>query len=643
VNGIANNHQKSVWPLWFWLLTLLAPVVFLGLMHKAESRSALGAQWRVTDANYILSHDQFPPEPDSDWQPIVMPTLATGIPQDTVAVPLETIGDWKGPVSVWFRIGLPKTESDALANWILLVPRPNNTSYSLWLSGVRFAGVGDHDDKSTTSMPSNPVSLEFPELALRDGERFVYLRASKALGGINPNNIYLGPADKLRSYADHAIFVKKTLIRIILLMMGFMAAVTFLIHLLRRKHTKLYGWYALATTVWFIHTLHDQIESANFGSAWFWTRTTYVTLAAYVILGIVFVNRLTSQPQIRVERILLAGLVAGSVFILIDPVGVVGILKFNAYLWIPAIIAGGVYMLVRLARGVRKHPDTANLLLLAATFLGVCVGVRDYLYNNLQLVPGGMLYLRHAAGLNLVAYSFVMVRRFALETTHISNPSNEAKQADVAYPETRTEANLRDPNNSTDTQRLLLQQEHDELENQLQQAVLNIEPTEGTTQFNNTMRAARYDLQLIRDMIDRGESTAPGKLLISVQDRLERSAEHQHVPLIWVKPLVDNVRFIANNYEFALARFIQTATLEALAFHEVTQVSLSTDETSDKANSGETLMIRVEANFATQPRAEFLKRAQMEAAARTLNGVLSFTESETSRGIELRWQALTGE
>ena len=607
--------RRQRWPLWFWVLTILAPVIFIGLMQKLEGRSTLGDRWHVTSAEYLSSDEIVPPtvNPGSQvaWQPVTMPQKTTGDPFE--------------PASGWLRIAIPQTDASSTSEWMLFVPEPNNANYSLWASGVRFARTGNYATDNI-SMPKNPVSLEFPQLALRDGDTHVYLHITNELGGIDLNRIYLGPTEALRAYSDHATFVKKTLIRAILLMMGVMAMAMFMIHLLRRAHTSLYGWYTLGVAVWFAHILQTQHESASFGSAWFWYRVIYVTLPMYVAVGIVFVNRLTERPQPKLELAVLLVMVLGSAYILIDPLGVPGLLYFNSVFWIPAIIVGGLYMMVRLITGAGNNPNTHTLLLLAATFLSICVGIRDYLHNNLQIASEGMLYTRHAAGLVLVAYSFVMIRLFAESDILVQKPAD--KNASTTSSKDRTIS-------PAESQRLVLQQEHNALERQLQKAVLTIEPTEGSLQFNQGIRAARFELQLIRDIMDHDPDAVPGALLDQLQIRISQWATEQPVPLIWETPLIDDSRYLAGIQEVALARFLQTVMLEIFSMSAVTSIK------AFSASQRATMVVTIDTFLENPASAVFVKRAQMEAAARDLNGLLVFTPEEQKTRITLSWESIS--
>ena len=616
----ASAQVSRKWPLWFWVLTPLVPVLFLGLMHQFEHRSALNEDWHVMSAYYLDSNAEAPPAVDSDstnqWQPISMPR--------------EELGDWREPASAWLRIALPKGQTNSSNDWMLLIPSPINANYSLWLSDVRFARAGHH--KSTgVSMPKNPVVFEFSSLALRDGDREIYLRITSGFGGVNPNGIYLGPADALRGHAEHSIFIKKTLIRAILIMMAGMAFAMFLIHLLRREHTTIYGWYALGVFVWYIHMLNGQHETAVFGNLWFWYRVTYVTMAAYAIVALIFINRLIKHPQKRIETLLLLLFSIGAILILADPLGPESTLRFKSILWTPATIALSLYMLLRLGIGVRRNPHNQVLALLVVTFLGVCVGIRDYLYNDLQLLPGGMLYLRHATGLIMVTYSFVMIWRFAQEDREYSLANSHPSNSTI--PTNNQSAPL-------PSQNRLLQQEHDALERQLQQAMLDAEPSETTTKFNNNMQAARLDLQLIRDMMKSNEESETGSLLKDMQLRLYQTANNQGIQLDWSTPLITDQRFLEDNFEFAVARFIQTATLDALAFTELKGLSVHTNIENTPSNASMTITIKA---YFTEPSATyFTKRAQMGAAARDLKGHLEFESSPGLHKVVLHWDAPPG-
>ena len=114
----ASMQVPRKWPLWFWILIPLVPILFLGIMHQFEHRSALSEDWHVISAYHLDSNAEAPPAVDSDlnnqWQPISMPH--------------EELGDWMKPTSAWLRIPLPKEQANSSKDWMLLIPSPMNAN-----------------------------------------------------------------------------------------------------------------------------------------------------------------------------------------------------------------------------------------------------------------------------------------------------------------------------------------------------------------------------------------------------------------------------------------------------------------------------------------------------------------------------------
>jgi len=524
------------WPLWFWAACLFAPLIFIGGMSQIENQHELDEQYRLNTARYVASNAATPPADSANWQQIDL---------------AGRLGPNDSPTSIWLRIKLPATNS-AEHRWMLFMPNPRSTNVSLWLDNLRYEGAGAHHSPPLT-MPRNPVSLPFSALALPKNDRELFLHLSRDSGGVPVSELYLGPYNELEDYVAQSVFAKQSLLRAILVMMMVMAFITLIIHFMQREETSIYGWWTIALGVALLYTAHSQLEQVSFGSLWFWWGTTYVTLALFTVSNAIFVNRLIGSPQPVVERVFVAVLIAGSAFILSDPFGPERQSYFVSLFWIPCTLAVGLYVFARLWRSAMRMADKDVLLLLATTFVGICVGVRDFLYNDLGVVSGSMLYMRHCTGLMVVAYSFVMISRFSrLPRSHRKTLGN---------PDAHTNP-LLTIDGALD-HRSLLEQEHNAIEAQLQEAILHFEPSEETSQLSTNLRAARHDLQLIRDSIMRADE---GKtdVIANMQQRLSQSAQRQSTPFIWLTPHQDPLWPQDAHHELAIARFLQTAIVEAM-------------------------------------------------------------------------------
>ena len=588
-------------PAWFWLLWLTMTVAFFGFMHSTERGALPDVQWQIDRVDVLFSDADYPPAAAAPWQDIALP-FATG-PDDEESV------------VAWLRFTVPaKVASKSLT---LAIPSPNFSRYALWYDNREIDQRGMHPD--TVSLLRHPIAFAIPPRPVLSSEptATVMLRINSQDPSAYWQPMVLGPTRVLQDYVSNAQFTQQTLVRTIMAMMAVMSFLMAIIHRMRFRKETVYGWYALGMFTWLLHTGQGQLQSAPFASLSFWIALGYVTLPTFVVVAAIFTNRVINRPQPKVERWLLAGLTLGAGYIFYRG-GTDGSLGgFLTLFWIPATIAVGTYNVTRMVQAARREYAPDVLILLAATAVVLVVGIRDYLYNNLGLIPGTTLYLKYAAGLVLVVFSFVLIRRFSNALTH-AEQSNLALQA---------ERPLVAPESGADYRRVVLA-EHHLLEEQIDQLLDNVASTEELKSVRRSLHAAKHDMQLITDALSTSDHPAE-HLLASLQQRLEIQARQYQTDMQWHAEAADIGTTLQPHQLLSLGRFIQISSREAFEAEAAVNIVLQ--------NTGTEHRYTLTATGVQDPEQVFKRRLQYQRMAAELTGQASYREVGGNSEISLSW------
>lgn len=527
----------------FWSACLLASTLFFVLMYAAESQYELNPRWSVDTLDIIESDAPTPPGADAPWRHVELPHYDPS--SDT-----SRRQHYEG----WLRIALPDAYRSDQGPWLLANAKPVGVRYGLWLDG---RAIDPGAAETTRHRPTNPRTFALPAAA-DDPARYIHLRVTRLQNVLAVGRMMLGPRAEVSTHAAPVTFMQRTFTRALMAMMAIMCFLMAVIHFLERRRDTVYGWYAIAMSAWLLHIGHSQLEVLPFGDAKLWGHLTLVTLAGFVFTAAVFNNRVIRRPMPVVEWSLLVFGAAGTAYFVAGALMDWNVEPLNRALWIPLIICVGVYMVVRLGNAASKTNDPDLLVLLAGTFLVLLVGIRDYLYNDLRIISGALLYLNFVAALVLVVFSFVLIRRFA-------NAIELARRAAPAP--------------TTDYEEVLTQ-EHDVLGDRIDDLISNVENNAELGSLRRSLDHARADLQLIHDSLsDDGWSSQA--LLESLRDRLAASAHDRGVAFTWSVDTEIESLALDPHQLLSAARFVQSAAHEALERDGLQRVQIEGNALND--------------------------------------------------------------
>lgn len=588
-------------PAWFWLLWLVMTVSFFGFMHSTERGALPDAQWQIDHVDVLFSDSVYPPAATAPWQ--------------NIALPFTTEPAGQEDVIAWLRLTVPKEAANQPLT--LVIPSPNVSRYALWQDDREIDQRGMQPD--TVSLLRHPIAFAIPPRPWNSSNALatLMLRVNSQDPSAYWQPMVLGPTGTLEGYVSNAQFTQQTLVRTIMAMMAVMSFLMAIIHRMRFRQETVYGWYALGMFTWLLHTGQGQLQTAPFGALSFWIALGYVTLPTFVVVSAILTNRVIDRPQPRVERGMLTGLTMGAAYIFYRGGTDGSLAAFLTLFWIPATIAAGIYNVTRMVQAARREYAPDVLILLAATAVVLVVGVRDYLYNNLGLIAGSTLYLKYAAGLVLVVFSFVLMRRFSLALTR-AEQTNQALQA---------ERSMVAPENGADYRRVVLA-EHHLLEEQIDQLLDSVASTDELESVRRSLHAAKDDMQLITDALSASERPAE-HLLTSLQQRLTLQAGQYQTEMQWYTEATHIGATLQPHQLLSLGRFIQISSREAFEAQAAIRIVLDT--------TGNEHRYSLTAKGTQDPAQVFKRRLQYERMAAELSGQVSYRGLASDCAINLTW------
>jgi len=526
------------------------PAGFFAIMAFVDGRTLVDERWWYRQAELVTSESTTPPGPEAAWQRVPMTDLHTGQEPDRS--------------SLWWRFELPLEARQAGAEWLFVVPFPRLLYLELWLDGEKYDVRGDPE----FPLLKNPVwfSVVNPEQGAPSTR--AYLRVVTGTPAVSSSPVLIGPKGELTSYLRYIDSIQRFMPQATMAMMAMMAAIMASVYFLRRRRDPVFGWYALMLAAWTLHLTHSQNESPPFGDPLLWIGLSYMTLGWFTFASTLFVHSLLNEPVKRIAIALgiwaVIGFCLPSLLRGMDPWPTL----FLSFLWVPSLIFLTVYVMIKLVRACWRQPNAERLGFLVLTFFLFVVGIRDFLYNNLAVVPGNVIYLRFAAGLALIVFSVLLIRRFvqAFDTAEMLNITLEervqekARQLDEQY---RRNAEMERREVLLRERERLLRDMHDGLGGHLVHPLALAEQEPGLQPMAPQLKLALEDLRLIIDSLDPADS-AFDAVFSFLRARFARTAESLGLALQWnVDPALDEAPL--NPHEvLTLARIVQEAVTNVI-------------------------------------------------------------------------------
>jgi len=471
----------------------LSALFFSGL-YFIDRTPAVDEQFRLLNADRLESFSPQPPKGELGWERVTFP--------DSQSANTSSYS------SVWYRMSFDIEQFQGLTineheRWAILIST-EKANAAIYLNGS-FLGNGG---KILPPIPDyrHPLMFNFPASLLREQGNELYYHYVRGTPSVYAEAVYIAPSALLEPWFSNAMFMKKHLRVSILIMMAVIASIMLLMFV-QRPQDKFFGWYSAAIIVWMAHHGIRIVDHLPIGNPYQVSALAYSTLGLFVAFASQYIGSFINLRIPTVDKLILAWSILGSVILFVvatlwgNTVNILG-----EYIWVPGILLTGCYSVGALFVRFFRDNNTEVHLLLVSVGLLLVTGVRDYLFDFTDLVPGSTFYLQYTGGLVLAFWSVILMRRFAiaLNTTEILNNELEQRIAEKT-------AELQDfylKVSGIEKERALVEERerimrdmHDGLGGQLIQVLSLAEQNPQLSPVRQTLKLALSDLRLIIDSL----------------------------------------------------------------------------------------------------------------------------------------------
>ena len=513
-----------------WLFALGVPLWlgWLGFNHSYANWLP-EAQLTVDTARLVLDDAQEPPPPDR------------GVP---VALPHDWARETPAAALAWYTAEL---ELNVPPNRLWGVYLANvNMNAAVYLNGELLGQGGDFADPAKR-LWHQPLYFSIPSGLLRPGDNLLQIR----LHTDPPRNgwlgrLHLGPASELRPAFERDYFFRNSLVKLITSALLFASLATGLLWLLRPQDT-LYGWYALASGFWGLHTLNLFVVDIPIPTRGWDALVNYGTLGGFTICLIIFIHRYLEIHRPGVERALLAYGGVGALALLFVPAPL--FYELAIYGWDASLLLLGLYPSYLILWAYWTRRGGVDLLLVTSGLCIMVFALHDWLtIAGMTVQRGEGLLIQYAAPAPILGFGWLLLRDFvrARNEAEALNRELEQRVREKSAELERNYQRLRELERQRvldEERRRIMRDMHDGMGGHLVSTLALAESGAAQSEtIAEALRAALNDLRLMIDSLDpvEGDLTL---VLGMFRARLESQLAGSGLRLVWrvddVPPLAD--------------------------------------------------------------------------------------------------------
>ena len=553
-----------------WLAVLaVLPIGLLQLVHSLDRPNTSLDVYRVDAMRFVESDAEAPPV-DAPWKTIDSEThISTSIKRDRFN-------------SSWIAIDLPSGTSDQ-SGLAFYAPVPQ-ANLAVYLGSV-FIGSGG-DMQRPLPFYIRPLYYRLPlDTNPSETPKTVYVRLARENSWLDPNSIYIGPADVLaeanrleRLYGLWLPAVVATL------MLGLATALLALYFMSGRRYSY-YGIYAVIVLLWALHTIHGLIDRIPIHH-WTWFTVIYLLLW-WVVLAPSFANRFFGLGMRTLERTVLGLGVVLTLPILafLTTFKISALYTYFALVWVPFILLCAFIALVQYGVASWRHWSFESVGMYAFGAINFVFGVRDHLFDFTSWIPGTIYYTKYVAMAQIAFISLLLARRYTHSASELATLNREleervqrkAHELEIGYEERRV---LERERTLSQERERLMRDMHDGLGGQLIQALAMSEKDNAAEELRNSLEHALIDLRLIVDSIA-PEQNDLVSLLASFRHRTKKVWEKSGVRLVWDMADIPKTT-LGPERSLNVLRIVQEATTNALRHARPRTVRITTTSAPGK-------------------------------------------------------------
>ena len=380
-----------------------------------------------------------------------------------------------------------------------------------------------------------PLVFALPPAWLHAGENSVDVRVAASSDGTGflaaP---IVGPLARLKADADQRLLWLQTLPQITAAGMAAVAALMLLLWALR-WHESIYLAYGLGMLAWAAHNLNFLVQQPPLPTP-AWEALAYLTLGAFVLATMVFIHRILEVRRPRIELGFGAFVLLGVPLFVLLPQGAA--LWFGDRVWNTIVMGTGLYLMLYVQIEAWRRRSAELQLLAASGVVIVAFGVHDLLISSAVLVWGSGYMLHDAAGAPLLAFTGLLIGRFARSLGAVERMNEELhRQVQAATQEIEaSQGRLRALERKrwlSDERERIAQDMHDGVGGQLLALLARARSGRlSQAQTETMLTEAMADLRLVIDSLGVAEGDL-GTAMATFRHRLERRLEGSGVSLQW--------------------------------------------------------------------------------------------------------------
>ena len=458
--------------------------------------------------------------------------------------------------------------------WALMIP---TVRYNLQatLNGKIIGNGGSMVDPISHNL-RRPLLLIFSSsLLMKNNNQLLLDVISPTAGKGFLDQVYIGRHDELKKAWSRHYFFRIQVVESITVALVIMAAVFYLLQILRPSNTE-YGWFALSATLWAMHNCTNHITNLPVSNH-LWDWFTYVTLGWFSLATPIVLLRFEQQKQATLEKTLLFLAVVLPAAMLALPQ--TNMHWFADHIWYPLIFSvGGLSLLYIAVRAWRTRNLEYQLLALSGLFI-VPYSLHDLLLVRAVWPWNEGYYIQFGAIILMLVFTGILLSRL-VSATRLAELLNEDLEQQVQqrtdqYKQAMHANQLLEKKQLLSEERTRITRDmHDGVAGQLLSTMVSLD--QGKLDMSAIRRQLDFcitDIRLIIDSADE-ESNDLVALLGMFRYRLNKTLESTEIELDWQALPMDQSIELAPTRGLNLLRILQEIVHNAIRHADCSLISI---------------------------------------------------------------------
>ncbi|MFT5453157.1 MAG: signal transduction histidine kinase, partial [Enterobacterales bacterium] len=562
--------------------------IFFSVLYFVDRTPEVDQQYQLINSARLESFEKHPPADALDWTKATLPDSQDAL-DSTYA-------------SIWHRFRFdrehfPSSEEQTDDRWAVYVVAGYSNA-AIYLNGS-FLGNGGNIEPPIP-IYRWPLKFAFHESLLKNKGNELYYHYIKGTPDAFIEPLYIGPVSEFNDWYQNTMFMKSYLRIGILIMMGVIFSIMLLMFILRPQD-RYFGWYAASILVWMLHYAMRMLPEFPIANHHIISAYSYLTLFLFVSFSTQYISSFMNIRYAIMDKIILVwSIVGGILLFIIAAIWGPAVNLYGQYLWMPTALLMGGYCLFIICIGFNRRPTIENRLHLVSIGLLLLTGIRDYLFDFSDLVPGSTFYLQFGAGFVMVFWAIILMRRFAKALDLAETLNNELEER-VSKKSLKLEKYYQEATKIESERALVAERErimrdmHDGLGGQLVQILSLAEHHQELSPVRNTLRQALRDLRLIIDSLSVSEGDLV-TVLGTFRYRTEKMIKEVGLKYHWQVDDLPALKQLGPESALQILRILQEAVSNIMQHAEATTITFISQYQEQSAEQNAFVIIEVKDN-----------------------------------------------